>query len=84
MGFSNTVLAQARKHAVVPRGTQRAALWNGPDYRFTKWILWNTVIAVWDALLQYEGFNGELRAVLTFKYPMHSKAALGDFTPIIY
>lgn len=47
-------------------------------------MLWNTVISVWDALLQQEGFNGELRAVLTFKYPMCSKAALDDFTPIIY
>lgn len=43
-----------------------------------------TLIAVWAALLQYEGFNGELRVALTFKYPRYSKAALDDFTPIIY
>lgn len=65
-------------------GTHRAALWDASHDRFTKWIFWSTVIAIWDALLPYGGFNGELRAALTFKYPTHSKAALDDFTPIIY
>lgn len=35
-------------------------------------------------IIEEEGFNGELRAALTFKYPTRSKAALDDFTPIIY